>query len=255
MNSLTGTASKRAQTGFKAAAKVPGQALLALDSGLQGTFGIRMDRFQKGFDTDPLAMKGAELDAIDLATVPFLVFFADREGNQTHAFAPIRFFKLFCQACVCVTSLTHEYSTRCSLDRRRTDCGLRTKNINTLLWTTKLPGALRGDPLHMDANCCTKAANAAGFGSVLPTLMVPMNVGRGGAFADESFGNARANPLKLYQDVFLCASDEFLEHSDHFGRDWNLPSRPSDEILHERFLQTGHHAIRPQDKAGQTACT
>ena len=43
---------------------------------------------------------------------------------------------------------------------------LRTKNINTLLYQTDILGVLRGDPLHMDQNVCTKALNAAaGFAS------------------------------------------------------------------------------------------
>lgn len=50
---------------------------------------------------------------------------------------------------------------------------LRTKNINTLLFAAKgnqdrsILGAYRGDPLHMDMNCLTKAINGAGFSSSL----------------------------------------------------------------------------------------
>ena len=84
---------------------------------------------------------------------------------------------------------------------------------------------------------------------VIPALLVVMNVNRGGAFNDESFGNARARAVRVFQEVFGAESDEFLEYADHLPRDFNLTSRPSNTKLHKMFLECAAHAIRPQDKA------
>jgi len=79
--------------------------------------------------------------------------------------------------------------------------------------------------------------------------MVPMNANRGGAFNDESFGNARARALEAYTEVFSCDSEEFLEFSEHLLRDFNLTSHPGNAHLRNMFLATATQAIRPQDKA------
>lgn len=84
---------------------------------------------------------------------------------------------------------------------------------------------------------------------LVPTLKTPMNVNRGGAFQDESFGHARAKAMMLFEEVFGPDSDEFLEFSDNLVRDFNLRSRPSDRELHSLFLDAAAQAIRPQDRA------
>lgn len=81
--------------------------------------------------------------------------------------------------------------------------------------------------------------------------MVCMNANRGGVFNDESFQNQRAAALSMYRDIFGPNSDAFLEHSEHLLRDWNLARRPSNQELHEYFLDCAVQAIRPQDRALQ----
>ena len=83
----------------------------------------------------------------------------------------------------------------------------------------------------------------------MATLIVAMNANRGGAFNDESFGNARARALEAYTKVFSCDSEEFLEQSEHLLRDFGLTSHPGNATLRNMFLAAGAQAIRPQDKA------
>ena len=68
---------------------------------------------------------------------------------------------------------------------------------------------------------------------VIPAVMVAMNANRGGAYNDESFGNARARAVRVYEEVFGAESEEFLEYADHLPRDFNLSSRPSNTKLHK----------------------
>ena len=84
---------------------------------------------------------------------------------------------------------------------------------------------------------------------VIPAVRVAMNANRGGAYNDESFGNARARAVRVYEEVFGAESEEFLEYADHLPRDFNLSSRPSNTKLHKMFLDCAAQAIRPQDKA------
>ena len=84
---------------------------------------------------------------------------------------------------------------------------------------------------------------------MVATLLVPMNVNRGGAFNDESFCNSRARALSVFQDIFGPDSDEFLEHADHLATDFNLSARPNNDTLHNYFLDAAVQAVRPQDKA------
>ena len=81
---------------------------------------------------------------------------------------------------------------------------------------------------------------------MIPALMVPMNVNRGGAFGDESFASARSSALRAYREIFGPSSPEFGEFAAHLMFDWGLSGDVSD--LHERFLACAAQALRPQDK-------
>ena len=76
------TALKRQRAAQKAFNKAPADALLALGSALQNV-GIRMDRFCKTYDGDPLNMDPRTLHSVDLEKQKVIVFFADREDSQT----------------------------------------------------------------------------------------------------------------------------------------------------------------------------
>ena len=62
-------------------AKMPVDALLALDSGLR-TFQISFDKFLQPFNGDPFLLGPDLLQDLDLLAVPALVFLSDREGSQ-----------------------------------------------------------------------------------------------------------------------------------------------------------------------------
>ena len=75
-----------------------------------------------------------------------------------------------------------------------------------------------------------------------------MNVNRGGAFQDESFGSARASALRTYREVYGPESPEFAEFGEQLRFDCGEIDM-SNEALHAEFLKRANAAIRPQDRA------
>ena len=73
---------KRERAIAKITAKLPVDALLALDSGLR-KFKISFDKFLQPFDGDPFLLGRDFLRELDLLTVPALVFLSDREASQS----------------------------------------------------------------------------------------------------------------------------------------------------------------------------
>ena len=75
-----------------------------------------------------------------------------------------------------------------------------------------------------------------------------MNCNRGGSFNDESFSSARASALRAFRQIFGPHTSEFQEFAEHLKFDLGIDGDVSYSTLHERFLETGIQAIRPQDK-------